>query len=229
VTERNPGHPKVARETTRDGSRQKAGFTGLSGGASGLATAITVAGLLAALLMAVTEFSTVAKVNVQGGSCQVIEDTEPDLADRCVLSGFERNGGAFLALAVLAALMAWGAGLGGSRPAAMALVLVGVFVLGWALLVDLPVTNDTGALGTTFEGASGSAGPGLAIEIVAGVLALAAGAFRLLAPAGATTTPPGRTPTRTRSAGGRGAAPAGRRPAASRRTGAEPRRRPPRE
>jgi hypothetical protein len=79
--------------------------------------------------------------------------------------------------------MAWGAGVGGSRPAAIALAVVGVAVLAWSLLVDLPVTNETGALGRNFEGATAAAEAGLTIEIVAGALALLAGAVRLLAPA----------------------------------------------
>jgi hypothetical protein len=79
--------------------------------------------------------------------------------------------------------MAWGAGIGGSRPAAITLAVIGVVVLAWALLVDLPETNETGVLGRNFEGATAAAGPGLTIELLAGALALAAGAVRLLAPA----------------------------------------------
>ena len=77
--------------------------------------------------------------------------------------------------------MGWGAGIGRSRPAAVALVALGLFVLAWSLLVDLPVTDDTGALGSSFEGASGQAGIGLTLEIVAGLAAIAAGAIRLRA------------------------------------------------
>jgi hypothetical protein len=154
---------------------------GVFRGASPLAIGVTVAGLAAAVLLVVTEFSTIASVDVASGSCQVIEDTNPELADRCELSGFERNGGSFVLLAALAAFMAWGAGIGGSRPAAVALAAVGVAVIAWALLVDLPETNETGALGRNFEGATAAAGPGLTIELVAGALALAAGAIRLLA------------------------------------------------
>ena len=62
-------------------------------------------------------------------------------------------------MAALIAAMGWGAGIGGSRPAAVALVALGVAVLAWALLVDLPVTDETGALGSSFEGAAaGQAG-----------------------------------------------------------------------
>jgi hypothetical protein len=183
VTERDRGPRGSARETTRDGSRRLAAFTGAFQGASPLAIGVTVAGIVAAVLLVVTEFSTIASVDVASGSCQVIQDTNPELADRCELSGIERNGGSFFLLAVLAGFMAWGAGIGGSRPAAVALVVVGVAVLAWALLVDLPVTDETGALGRNFEGATAAAGSGLTIEIVAGALALAAGAVRLLAPA----------------------------------------------
>jgi hypothetical protein len=139
-------------------------------------------GVVAAALLVATEFMAIATVDVASGSCEVIQDTDPELADRCELSGFERNGGAFLLLAVLIVVMAWGAGFGGSRPAALALVVAGALVLGWALLVDLPVTDDTGALGRNFEGAEAAAGPGLTVEIVGGALALAAGLVALLAP-----------------------------------------------
>jgi hypothetical protein len=183
VTERDRGGRGPTREAIRDGSRRLAAFTGVFRGASPLAIGIAAAGIAAAVLLVLTEFSTVASVDVASGSCEVIQDTNPELADRCELSGFERNGGSFLLIAALAAVMAWGAGIGGSRPAAIALTAVGVAVLAWALLVDLPVTDETGALGRNFEGATAAAGPGLTLEIVAGALALAAGAVRLLAPA----------------------------------------------
>ena len=140
-------------------------------------------GLAGVLLLVVSEFTAVATVDVASGSCEVIQDTNPDLADRCELSGLERNGGAFILLALLAGLMAFGAGFGRSRPAAFALVGIGALVLLWALLVDLPVTDETGAIGRNFEGAEAAAGPGLTLEIVGGVLIVAAGVVALLLPA----------------------------------------------
>jgi hypothetical protein len=150
-------------------------------GATPLAIGIAGAALVAAGLLVATEFATVASVDVSNTSCEVIQDADPALADRCSLSGFERNGGSFLLVAGLMALMGWGAGFGRSRPAAGALVALGVFVLAWALLVDLPVTDETGALGSNFEGARGRAGIGLTLEIAAGLLAVGAGALRLRA------------------------------------------------
>lgn len=167
----------AALEATRDGSRRSQARTGLQAAAA----AVTLAGLAAAVLMVVTEFTAVATVDVASGSCEVINDADPELADRCELSGFERNGGAFLVLAALTLPLAWGAGLGGSRPAAVALLTVGALVLAWSLLADLPVTSETGALGRNFDGAQAQAGPGFTAELAAGGLALAAGALALVA------------------------------------------------
>ncbi len=130
-----------------------------------------------------SEFATVASVDVGNTSCEVIQDTEPELADRCELSGFERQPFVRTLLGLGIAAMGLGAGLGRARPAAMALVFLGLLTLGLALLIDLPVTQETGALGTTFEDASAHAGPGLTLEVIAGVLAVGAGVLRLVAPA----------------------------------------------
>jgi hypothetical protein len=183
VTETDREQRRAARETTADGSRRLAVFTGRFRRATPLAIGILAASLAAAVLLLATEFSTVASVDVASGSCEVIHDTDPALADRCELSGFERNGGALLLVAALTMAMGWGAAFGGSRPAAVALVAIGATALLWALLVDLPVTKETGALGESFAGAHAEAGTGLWLEILAALLAAAAGALRLLAPA----------------------------------------------
>jgi hypothetical protein len=172
---------RTAREATDDGSRQSASFAGRFRGASPLGIGILAAALVAAVLLVATEFSTVASVDLANTSCEVIQDSDPALADRCELSGFERNGGSFLLVAALIVAMGVGAGLGGSRPAAVALVVIGAGLLAWALLVDLPVTRETGALGESFAGARAQAGAGLWLEILAGVLAIGAGGLRLLA------------------------------------------------
>jgi len=144
------------------------------------ALAVTGAGLLAAVLMGMADLLPIVSVDVASGSCEVINDSDPALADGCVQSGFERHGPALLLLGLVTAAMAWGAGMGASRPAAAALVAVGLVVLGIALLVDLPVTDDTGAIGPRFEGARAQAEIGFTLELAAGVLAVLAGAVRLL-------------------------------------------------
>jgi hypothetical protein len=145
------------------------------------AVAILAIGAVAGLLMVAAEFSTVAAVHVISGgeSCET-QVVEPDQRDRCELSGFERHGGAFLILGVVTAAMAWGAGIGRSRPAAAALVAIGVLVIAITLLLDLPKTNETGAISPNFEGAGGVAGSGFYFELAGGVMAVAAGGLRLV-------------------------------------------------
>ena len=144
-----------------------------------VAVAVVAIGAVAGVLMVATEFSTVTWVDVANQSCEVINDANPSLADRCELSGFERHGGALLLIGVFAILMAWGAGIGASRPAAMALVAIGLVVLGVGLLRDLPESGKTGAIGPRFAGAEGRKGVGLYLELVGGALAGAAGGLRL--------------------------------------------------
>jgi hypothetical protein len=144
------------------------------------ATTILTLALVAGLLLVVAEFSTVASVKVEDESCEVLYDTRPALADRCSLSGFERHGGALALLGLVAA----GAGLLSRRPGATAsagavLLAVGAVTLGLALIGDLPVTNETGAIGLDFEGATASAGLGFYLELTGGVLALLAGVLAL--------------------------------------------------
>jgi hypothetical protein len=146
-----------------------------------VAVAVTVAAAIAGALMIATEFSTIAWVDVANESCEVINDSNPSLADRCRLSGFERHGGAFVILGLATLFMAWGAGVGRSRPAAIALVAIGGVVLAIALLSDLPQTGKTGAIGPRFENAKGKTGTGLYLELIGGALAVWSGSLRLAA------------------------------------------------
>jgi hypothetical protein len=175
------GQGKTAPEATDDGSRRSAVREGPFRGATPLAIGILALGLVAAVLLVISEFATVASVDVGSTSCEVIQDADPELEDRCELSGFERQPFVRTLLALGIAVMAVGAAIGRSRPAAVALLVLAVLVLGLALLIDLPVTRETGVLGTSFDDARGKAGVGLTLEIAAGALAAAAAGIRLLA------------------------------------------------
>jgi hypothetical protein len=137
--------------------------------------------LVAAVLLVAAELSTVASVDVAGDSCQVINDSDPALAERCELSGWDRHGGALIFLALVIAGAGFLAGRrGGAAPAAV-LAAVGLLVLGLALIGDLPKTNETGAIGRDFDGATAQAGLGFYLELLGGLLALLAGVLGLLA------------------------------------------------
>ena len=164
MTARNASHETPSRQAVR-----------------GPVGAILTIALLAGLLLVVAEFTTIASVHVEGESCEVLNDTDPALADRCSLNGFERHGGALILLALLAV----GAGLAARRGTTTAigavLVMIGVVVLGLTLIVDLPVTDDVGAIGNDFDSATASAGLGFYLELAGGALCRAAGMLGLVA------------------------------------------------
>jgi hypothetical protein len=138
---------------------------------------ILVLGVAAALLLVISEVTTLFDVDVNTASCTDLAD--PDQADRCHTLGGENHSFALVPIAVLVAVMAVGAGIGGSRPAGFALIGAGILVLVIALAIDLPDTNETGQIGETFESAHTVRGPALWLELIGASLAIAAGALRL--------------------------------------------------
>jgi hypothetical protein len=132
--------------------------------------------------MLLAEVTTVIQIDLKNTSCEVIYDSNPSLADNCSQVGFERHSVALLLLGLLTFVMGSGAAFGRSRPAAVALIAIGVVVLGFALLVDLPDSNDTGLIGRDYAQASASAGIGLWFEVFGGALAVLAGAMRVIRP-----------------------------------------------
>jgi len=138
---------------------------------------VLVLGIAAALLLVLTEVTTLFEIEVETASCSDLAD--PDQADRCDVSGGEHHSFALVPIALLTAMMAVGAGLGGSRPAGLALLGAGVVVLVIALAFDLSDTTKTGEIGSNFASARAVKGTGFWFEIVGGVLAVAAGALRL--------------------------------------------------
>jgi len=143
--------------------------------------AILTIALIAALLLVVAELSTIASVEVDGESCEVVNDTNAALADRCSLSGWERHGGALVLLALLTLGAAVAARRGITREIGAVLVAIGAVTLGLTLIGDLPVTNDAGAIGDDFDNATGSAGLGFYLELLGGVLCVVAGVSGLVA------------------------------------------------
>lgn len=147
-------------------------------GRAGLLTwGLLAAGVGAGVMAIVAEFSTISYVTVITATCEDLAD--PRLADRCRLEGSERHSWAFALLGGFAILMAWGATVGRSRPAAAALVVVGLVLLGLGFLRDLPEAGKTGLIGEAYE-ATAHKGAGLWLELAAGVLMVAVGVAALL-------------------------------------------------
>ena len=129
------------------------------------------------MLVLAGEFLTLYSVEVMNATCEDL--AEPSLADACLRTGGEQHGYGLVALAALIATMAWGAARGGSRPAAYALLAAGLAVLVIVIVLDLPDTRSTGAVGARFEEARASAGPAIWVQIAGGGLAVVAAALAL--------------------------------------------------
>jgi hypothetical protein len=133
----------------------------------------------AALLVA-AEFSTLYDVRVvtavpEGGS----------------FSAGGHHGYALAVIAVAIVVMAVGAVVGGSRPAAVAMLVLALGALAIAVFVDLPDTDQTGLIGKTYDAAVAEPRAGLYLEIAGGCLALVGAALILVAR-------PARRPSRRR-------------------------------
>jgi hypothetical protein len=178
VAERGSERRGTARRATGDGSSRLA----LSTGFAPLGIAVAAAAYAAGALMLLAEVTTVISVDLRNTNCEVIYDSNPALADDCSQTGVERSSVALLLLGLLTFAMGSGAAFGRSRAAAVALVAIGVVVLGITLLGDLPASDDTGLIGRDYDQAEASAGVGLWFELAGGILAVVAGLLRVIRP-----------------------------------------------
>jgi len=139
-------------------------------------------------------------VRVGDSTCGVQREAQRDI---CETSGLEQHYGALILLGVFVALLALGAAVGRSRPAAFGLVFVGVVVLFIALVLDRPTLDDTQGF-EAYNAAEGVKGGGYTLEIIGGALAIATGVLALIADrVGSVAVPRPRLPKR-RGAGGGG-------------------------
>ena len=141
-----------------------------------LGIAVVVLGAASLALLLAAELAPVYTIDVNGLPC---EPAEPTLADLCSPSGGDRHSYALLVLGLLAPVMAWGAGVGRSAPAAVALAVVGVAVLAIVLIGDLPDVTETGEIGLRFEQAEANPASGFYLSLLGGAAALLAGVIGL--------------------------------------------------
>jgi hypothetical protein len=130
------------------------------------------------LLLILSDFLTLYHVDVITASCSDL--ASPNLRDACSTSGGGHHGYALAIIGVIVLVMAWGAAVGGSRPAAVALLALGAASLVIVLAVDLPDVHKTGIVGDQFSSASANPGFGFWLEIVGAALVAAGGLLRLL-------------------------------------------------
>jgi hypothetical protein len=140
--------------------------------------AILALGGAGGALLVVSDFLTLYHVDVLTARCSDL--ASPNLRDACSTSGGGHHGYALAVLGAIALVMAWGAAVGASRPAGVALLVLGIVSLVIVLAVDLPDIHKTGIVGDQFSSATANPGSGFWLEIVGAALVAAAGLLRLL-------------------------------------------------
>jgi hypothetical protein len=131
--------------------------------------------VVAAVLLVVAEFSTISYRTIGIGAC-----SDRVSASVCHTTGHESHSFALLVLAPLALVMGWGAVVGRSRAASVALAAVGVAVLVIALAIDLPKLDDKRGLEVLYAPpVLGHTGSAFKVELTGGVLLLLAGGLAL--------------------------------------------------
>lgn len=129
-----------------------------------LRAAILAGSLLGALLLLVAEFTTLFEVHVQTSSAPI----------KTVVTG-SHHAYALVPIAVVVALLAVAVWRDSSRPALLAIGLLGVVALLIALLGDLPDAHATGLIGsstTHYVDASSTPSAGLYLETLGGAVLL---------------------------------------------------------
>lgn len=140
-------------------------------GPSRLRTVLSAVGLLGALLLVVSTFTTVVQI-------KVLTTTEVDGKDLTV-SGFDLHSVALIVIALFAMAMLLGA-VRGARPAMAALATAGLLALGLIVGLDVPELDNTGEISRFYEDVSAGAATGFYLETLGAVLLLASGGLMLI-------------------------------------------------
>ena len=126
-----------------------------------------VLAVAACALLVIAEFSTLYEIKV----ITVVKETE---------TAGEHHGYALAILSAAAVLMAWGATVGGSRAAAVGMLVLAIAVLVVVFAVDYPDVDEEGFIGVAFEQAKASPQAGFYLESLGAVVLLLSAAAALL-------------------------------------------------
>ncbi len=151
-------------EANTEYSRAPTDPRGVSLAESRVLLGVLVGGLLAAVLLAVAEFTTLYTVRTTTGATVVK-----------TVGGGANHTYALIPVAVLAVFLSYAVWRAASRPALLALGVLGVIVLLISLLGDLPDAHSSGLVGssaTHFAAANSRPSAGFYMETLAAVLLL---------------------------------------------------------
>jgi hypothetical protein len=150
--------------------------------------ALLLGAFAAAALLAVADFSTLSYRTIGIGACPSRES-----AGVCETAAHAQHGYALVIMAPVAFLMGWGAVVGRSRAAAVAVLVIGAVVLGIAVIGDRPTLDDSRGLEARYTDVKTHTGAAYRLEILGGVLLVLVGGLSLMRPAPAPTRRRGRS------------------------------------
>ena len=127
--------------------------------------------------MIASDFMTLYHVDVLTARCSDL--ASPNLRSACTTTGGGHHGYGLAILGAIVLLMTWGAAFGRSRPAGVALLVLGGAGLAIVLAVDLPDIHKTGIVGDQFSSAKANPGAGFWLELAGCALVVGAGLLRL--------------------------------------------------
>jgi hypothetical protein len=128
--------------------------------------------LASAILLFFTELATLSYRTIGIGGCE--SRVNPGV---CTTTGADAHGHALWLIALLVLVFGWGAAVGRSRPAGLAVLVCGLVVLGIALIADAPDLGDIRGLDATYNQVAAHTGSAFALELAGGALAVLAGAL----------------------------------------------------
>ena len=126
-----------------------------------------VLAIAACALLVIAEFSTLYEIKV----ITVVKETE---------TAGDHHGYALAIIGAAAVLMAWGATVGSSRAAAVALLVLAIAALAVVFAVDFPDVDEEGFIGVAFEQAKATPKSGFYLESLGATALLLSGAAALL-------------------------------------------------
>jgi hypothetical protein len=174
--------------------------------ASGPAAWLTLTlGLASAVLLFLTELATLSYRTIGIGGCE--SRVTPGV---CTTTGADAHHHAMWLLALVVLVFSFGAAVGRSRPAALAVMAAGAVALGIGLIGDRPDLGDRRGLDADYTDVRAHTGSAYTFELIGGVLALASGLAALTRPqreAGASQTREERAAARAARRGGDSAPP----------------------
>jgi hypothetical protein len=165
-------------ETSADDSRGSAarprsregGIVGRIRASGPLGWAVLALSAAAAILLFSTELATLSYRTIGIGGCE--SRVNPGV---CTTTGADAHGHALWLIALLVLLFGFGAAVGRSRPAGLAVAACGLVVLGIALIGDAPSLGDIRGLDATYNQVGAHTGTAFWLELAGGALAVAAG------------------------------------------------------